>query len=134
MNSALALPTSLLFTDNTEVSILFVEFTKATPASEKHAKSATRLSDSTLTQFELKSANPMPTMNSTSQNSKVDIWFTDFHPPLYGHNKVEVGRAFVDFSPPFSSTPSSLLNSASSEVGIGFVDFNTESPRMLNSR
>ena len=84
MNSALALPTSLLFTDNTEVSIPFAEFTKATSASENHAKLATRLPDSTLTQFELKSANPMPTMNSTHKNSEVSIRFADFQSFLYG--------------------------------------------------
>ena len=78
MNSALALSTSLLFTDNTEVGILFVEFAKATLASENHAKSAARLPDSTLTQFELKLANPMPTLNCTHKNFEVDIQFVDF--------------------------------------------------------
>ena len=38
MNSALALSTSLLFTDNTKVDIPFVEFAKATPVTTKICK------------------------------------------------------------------------------------------------
>ena len=88
MNSALALPTSLLFTDNSEVGITFAKFSKATPASKNYAKSATHLSDSTLTQFELKLTNPMLTMNSSHKNSEVDIRFTDFQSSLYGPQKI----------------------------------------------
>ena len=147
MNSALALPTSLLFIDNTEVGIPFTKFAKATPASKNHAKSTTRLSDSTLTQFELKSANPMPIMNSTHKNSKVSIWFADFQSFLYSPQKFlnssnpmptmnsasqyfEIGIRLADFHPSFSPMSNSLLKLTSSDIDIWTVDFPLNSPEM----
>ena len=87
MNSALASPTSLLFTKTTEVGIPFAEFSKATPALKNHAKSTTGLSDSTQTQFELKSATGPPTMNITQKNTEVGIRFADFQTFLYSPQK-----------------------------------------------
>ena len=115
MNSALALPTSLLFIDNTKVGIPFAEFTKATPASENHAKSVTRLPDSTwlnlnwsrqtqcrlwtvLTKI-LKSAFGSPTSNFPVWPIKifeVGIPFFDYEQCLYSF---KVSIQLVDFHP-----------------------------------
>ena len=48
MNSALGSPTSLLFTDTTEVGIPVAKFTKITPVSNNHANLVTQLQTSTV--------------------------------------------------------------------------------------
>ena len=81
MKSSNHLPTSLLFTDYTEVSIPFVEFAKATPVSKKHAKST----------------NGLPTMNSTPVILKSAIGSPTSILPCTDKIKSEVGKPNADY-------------------------------------
>ena len=113
MNSTLGSPTSLLFTDNNEVSIPVAKIAKTTPASKNHAKSTIGLLDSTQIRFELKSTTGSPTMNSTQKNIEVDNRFADFQTFCMAHKKLEVGKPNADYE--------QCLHS--SEVDIRFANF-----------
>ena len=97
LKSANHLLTSLLFTDYTEVDILFAKFAKATPILKKHAKLANGLSDSIQTCFELKSANRLPTMNSTHVILKLAISLPTSILPCMDKIKSEVGKPNANY-------------------------------------
>ena len=90
MKSANPLQTSSLFKIFIEVSTVVVEFVKCTPVSAKHVKSASGLSTSNLpctVNLELKSANPLPTMNSVPKILKLTFGSLTLTLPCMDKNK-----------------------------------------------